>query len=53
MMVILSKLSPLDFNDLKDKMQEDKVNIALEKGKLGQIGTTCAQVGSLGNLTVS
>lgn len=33
-----------DFNDLKDKMQEDKLNIALEKQKLSQIGTTCEQM---------
>jgi len=30
-----------DFNEVKDKMQEDKLNIALEKQKLSQMGTTC------------
>ena len=52
MIVILRELSPTDFNEVKDKMQEDKLNIALEKQKLSQMGTTCDQVGPLSKLTV-
>ena len=53
MIVILRQLSPTDFNEVKDKMQEDKLNIALEKQKLSQMGTACDQVGPLSKLTVS
>ena len=52
MIVILRQLSPTDFNEVKDKMQEDKLNIALEKQKLSQMGTTCDHVGPLNKLTV-
>ena len=53
MIVILRQLSPTtDFNEVKDKMQEDKLNIALEKQKLSQIGTICDEVGPLNKITV-